>query len=522
MICGLVGFSRDMHWIENPGLFYFRKMLVDMVEPDYITFIGLLGASIELNNIEIGKQLHCFMIKLKFDSNRFVGSALVDLYGKFGLVEDSWKVFDRIQSRDLVLWNVMVSCYVLNGSGKRALEVFELMRLEGLKGDAFTFSSLLSCCGILGSVKLGKQIHGIIMKLSFECDVLVATALVDMYAKNGNLQKAREIFDGMITRNIVSWNTMIVGYGQNGDGKEAMKLLRKMLQRSFKPDELTLASILSSSANLAAINEVVQIHGLATKNGLEDFLSVGNALINAYYKCGNISCAVQSFNLIKNPNLFTWTSMICAYAFHGFSKQALEIFEEMLSKGVKPDGVAFVGVLSACSHGGLVNEGLKYFGSLKRDHQILPNSEHYSCLIDLLGRAGYLEKAYEILEKMPFEPGGDVLGVFIGACKVHKNVELAKMVGDKLLKLEPDESVNYTVLSNIYASVGSWSEVARVRKMMREFCDDKVPGCSWMEIGGQVHTFVASDKSHPQTLEIYLILETLVEVMKQENCKPKP
>ncbi|KAF8380198.1 hypothetical protein HHK36_027680 [Tetracentron sinense] len=508
MISGSVGHNLD--------LLYFRKMLVERVEPNYITFISLIRTCIELNDIEIGKQLHCFVMKYKFGSDCFVSSSLVDLYAKCSLVEDARRAFDKMLWRDLVSWNVMVSCYVLNGLGGEAFEVFNLMRSEGVKGDDFTFSSLLSSFGVLGSSELGKQIHGLIIKLSYDLDVLVASALVGMYAKSGIIEDARKAFDGMNVRNVVSWTTMIVGYGRHGDGKEAMKLLRKMIRGGFDPDELTLASILSSCANLSATTEVVQLHAYAVKKRFEAFSSIANALINAYSKCGSIASALQSFSSITEPDLVTWTSMIGAYAFHGLSREAIENFEKMLRKGVRPDRIIFLGVLSACSHGGLVDEGLHYFTSMTRDHQILPDSEHYTCLIDLLGRAGHLDEAYNVITSMPFEPGSNALGAFIGACKVHGNIELAKWAANRLFMLEPNKPVNYTLMSNIYASTKSWNEVARMRKMMRDSCDYKVPGCSWMEIAGEVHSFVSSDKSHPQALKVYAMLGMLVRLMKEE------
>lgn len=493
------------------ALFFFKKMMVETVGPNYITFISSLNACRELNDIDGGIQMHCLIIKFGFSLNGFVGSALVDFYAKCCSAEDAYQVFNEIESKDLVLWNVMVSSYVLNGLGGEAFRIFESMRTGGVMGDEFTFCSLLNSCSILGSGELGKQMHCLIIRLSLDSDVLVASALVDMYAKNGNLEDACSAFEEMAIRNVVSWTTMIVGYGKNGEGKEAMKLFRQMLQVGLKPDDLALASLLSSCANLAAATEAIQLHAHVVKCGLEEFLSVGNALVSAYSRCGCIANAFKSFSLICKPDLVTWTSMIGACAFHGLAREAVEIFEKMLHEGVRPDRIAFVGVLSACSHAGLVDEGLHYFNLMRRDHHIVPDSEHYTCLVDLFGRAGHLDEAYNILINMPFEPGANVLGAFIGACKVHGEIKLAEWAAHMLLELEPDEAVNYAVMSNIYAAEGSWSEVARVRKMMRNRTNYKVPGCSWTEIGGQVHTFVSNDKSHPQVAEIYSILDILEE-----------
>lgn len=467
---------------------YFRRMLLDNVRLDHITFNSLLRACVQADDIEVGRRLHCFILTVGFGLNCFVSSALVDLYGKCGFVEDARRVFDEVLCRDLVLWNVMVSCYALNCLGDGAIAVFNSMRLEGMKGDCFTFSSLVNSCGTLGSSKLGRQIHGLVIKQSFDLDVLVATSLIDMYAKNGNIDDARRVFDGMTAKNVVSWNTMVVGFGQNGDGREAVKLLRDMLQGSFCPDEVTLASILSSCGSLSISCETRQVHAYAIKNGVQAFLSIENSLINAYSKCGSIPGALQCFGSVKEPDLVTWTSIIGAYAFHGLSKESIEVFEKMLSQGVRPDSIAFLEVLSACSHGGLVSEGLWYFNLMIHDYHIIPDSEHYTCLTDLLGRVGLLVEAYDLLASMPIEPRSDTLGAFIGACKVHGSIGLAKWAAEKLLELEPSKPVNYALVSNVYASERCWFDVARLRKMMRDNCDHKVPGCSWIEIAGEIHT----------------------------------
>ncbi|KAH7862769.1 hypothetical protein Vadar_009242 [Vaccinium darrowii] len=513
--CG-AGFRSVLHL----GFCYFKSMLLQMVRPDCITFTSLLCMSIELNDIEIGRQLHCFMLKLGLCVYCFGSSALVDLYSKFGLVRDARCTFDCCLEKDLVLWNVMVSCYVSNCLGKEALLVFSLMRFEGVKGDAFTFSNLLNASAISGFPEFGRQLHSLVTKLSFDLDVVVASTLVDMYGKNENIKDARKAFDGMIFRNIVSWNTMIVGYGQHGDGKEAVELLVEMFREDLCPDELTLASVLSTCGNLSSFSEIVQLHAYAIKTGLHAVLSIANSLLNAYSKCGSIAMAFKCFSSIAEPDIVSLTSMIRAYAFNGLPRKGIELFDEMLLNGKMPDRVAFLGVLSACSHGGLVDRGLHYFNLMTNVYNIEAHSEHYTCLIDLLGRASHLDDALKVLTSMPSEPGSDELGAFIGACKVHGNSELANWAAEKLFVVEPGKHANYTLLGNTYASSGCWVDVARIRKMMRDRCNHKVPGCSWIEIAGGIHTFVSSDKSHLRALEAYALLELLVRLMQEEDHVP--
>uniref|UniRef100_A0A166E514 Pentatricopeptide repeat-containing protein n=1 Tax=Daucus carota subsp. sativus TaxID=79200 RepID=A0A166E514_DAUCS len=410
-------------------------MMFEMFVPDSTTFTGLFKLCIEINDIEIGRQLHCLVIKAGLCEDCFVSSVLVDLYAKFGVVEDARKVFDFVLDRDVVLWNVMVSCYALNGLGGEAFRVFRSMEFNGVKGDDFTITSLINVCSSCASCELGRLIHGLLIRQGFDLDVVIASALIDMYVKTENICDALKVFQAMNLRNSISWTTLIVGYGRHGDGNKATILLVKMLGEGLNPDELTLASVLSSCGNLSLFGETVQIHAYALKTAFSAFLSVGNALINSYSRSGNFASAYLSFISIIEPDLVSWTSMIGACAFHGLS-------------------------------------------------------------------------------------GEDTLGAFIGACKVYGNLELEKWSTEQLIILEPNMSVSYTLMSNMYASAGSWKDVSRVRKMMRENCHFKVPGSSWTDIAGEVHTFFSSDRTHPQMLEMNAALVTLFGLMKNKEHRP--
>ncbi|WOL10683.1 Pentatricopeptide repeat-containing protein [Canna indica] len=485
-----------------------NRQVLELPKLESRTSVRLLKFAARLNDVLLGKQLHCLNVKYGFGSNAFLGSALVDMYSKFHFVEEARSAFDDITSKDLVVWNVMVSCYSLNGYGREGFSAFKSLRTEGFRGDGFTFSSLLNACSSLNCYGLGMQAHCMIVKLPLDFDVVVGSSLVDMYVKCGAIGDARQVFDLMAVRNVVTWNTIIVGYGKHGEGKEALKIFGNMLQGGLRPDELTIASILSSCANLAAANETMQVHGYVVKYGFQSFVSIGNALIMAYAKCGSVHDATRAFSLISTPDLVTLSSMIYSYAYHGLAAEAINIFDMMLHEGVNPDGITFLGLLSACSHAGLVDAGLCYFSSMIKDYQIKPSSEHYACLVDLLGRAGYLSEACRVLASMPFEPDANVLGSFIGACKIHRNARLAEWAADKLFNLEPNELVNYVLLSNIYVSEGYWEDVSSIRRRMKHTCGIKVPGCSWIEIGGMIHSFVSHDKSHLRSQEIVIKRES--------------
>ncbi|ONK56878.1 uncharacterized protein A4U43_C10F14080 [Asparagus officinalis] len=400
---------------------------------------------------------------------------------------------------------------------KEAFLLFKSMRVAGYVCDEFTFSSLLSSCSSLQCKSFGKQTHGLVIKLASDSDTFVTTAIIDMYMKCGCIEDARKAFNIASKRSTVLWNAMIIGYGQNGDGKEAMKLLSQMIRGGQKPDELTLSSVLSSSADSAMANEAAQLHNYVMKNGFWSFLSIGNALIVAYAKIGRIYNALRVFHSICKPDLVSWTSMVTSYAYHGLAIEAIDTFERMIREGINPDKIAFLGVLSACCHAGLLEKGLHHFASMKDGYQIEPSLEHYTCLVDLLGRKGQLSEAYKVIINMPFEPNGDILRAFLGACKVHGDIGKAKWAADRILSVEANEAANYKIMSNMYAGLGSWGDVARLRKMMRDRCGEKAIGCSRIENGGRVHTFVSNDESHPQSSEICCMLRMLLRVMKDAD-----
>lgn len=470
-------------------------------------------------------MIHPLAVKSGRASGLRVATALADAYGKSGLVSNARQLFDETPRKDVVFCNAMISCYASHGLPRRAWELFVEMRKSGLAGDGFTFSALL-CPPRRGRgdtdagplLRRGAPVHGLVLRLGLLADEVVATALLDMYAKCVKVPDARKVFDDMVVRNVVSWNAIVVCYGQNGEGKEALELFRLMLRDRFScPDELTLASVLSSCANMAAANEATQVHAYAVKRGALDFLQVGNALILAYGKNGFVQEAARIFTMIYNPDIITWSSMVSSLAYLGHAKNAIHLFERMLQQGIQPDGVAFLGVLSACSHARLIEEGLQYFLLMTRAYQIDPSPEHLACLVDLLGRAGRIEDAYNVVVKLSCDGNADVFGAFLGACKMQGEIELAKWAMDRLLCLEPSEPVNYLLMSNTFAAAGAWKELAEVRSVMRTSCGNKVPGSSWIELGGTVQTFVSNDILLHQSMEMQHMMELTTTLVHKEH-----
>ncbi|KAF5204947.1 Pentatricopeptide repeat-containing protein [Thalictrum thalictroides] len=421
------------------------------------------------------------------------------------------------------------------------------MHLHGFMPNEHCFTFLFAACASLSSPLQGQKIHAHFVKLGFQVDPFAVTALVDMYAKcglvslarkvfdemnekdvpawnsmisgyakHGDLVEARELFELMPCRNVVSWTTMISGYSQNRRYEDALEMYIRMEEdKIVKPNEVTLASVLPACANLGALEMGERIETLVREKGFAKNLFVSNALLEMYAKCGKIERAGRVFEEIGwARNLCSWNTMIMGLAVHGRWETGLELFHEMLNQGTSPDDITFVGVLLACTHGGLVEQGKRFFESMQEDFSITPKLQHYGCMVDLLGRAGLLNEAYAMINKMPMQPDSVVWGALLGACSFYHNVELAEKAAEFLFKLEPGNPGNYVILSNVYASTGRWDGVARVRKFMKGNQVTKAVGYSFIEVDGIIHKFFVEGQSHPRSDEVYALLDEISAKMK--------
>eukprot|EP01018_Ginkgo_biloba_P018427 Gb_38158 [translate_table: standard] len=470
------------------------------------------------------KQLHALhanMLKNGQNQNVFLLNKLVSMYATCGAMDCARLIFDRIHQRNAFLWNVMIRGYASNGVCKEALGLYYEMQQAGIQPDKFTFPFVLQACASLTALHEGKEIHDDIIRTGLESNVFVGSALVDMYAKCGSIELARQVFDKMFDRNVVSWNALIAGYSKNGPVNEALNLLSEMqLQGSIKPDMVTMVSVLSPCAQLSALQQGKQIHGYIIRSGFESISVVGNALIDMYAKCGSVDIARKVFDKMPDRNVISWNSMIAGYGLHGLGEHALALFSQLQEHGMKPDPITFVSVLSACSHAGLVDDGCRCFHNMIHDYGITPRVEHYACMVDLLGRSGLLDEAYMFVKRMPLEPSASVWGSLLSACKIHRNSVIAEHVAERLFELEPENAGSYVMLSNIYAEDGRWDDVAKVRKMMKDRGLKKNPGCSLIEVNNRVHAFLAGDRLHPQSETIYTTLEVLAGQMKEAGYVP--
>eukprot|EP01018_Ginkgo_biloba_P019102 Gb_39465 [translate_table: standard] len=498
----------------------FHQMQLADVMPDGVTMVSLLHASSHLGALQQGKCIHDDIIRRGFDSNTFVANSLINMYTKCGSMVLARQVFDQMSSRDVISWNSIIVGYCQNGYATEALALFSQMQSVGMKPNAFTMASVLQACAHLQALQQGKSIHDYIIRRGFKSDVTVDTSLIDMYAKCGSIKIARKLFDSMPERDVVSWSAMIAGYSQSGHTTEALTLFHQMQLADMTPSFSIMVIMLPACADLAFLQLGKCIHGCIIRNGYESDITVESALIDMYAKCGNIDIARQLFNKMSKRNVVSWTAMIAGYGMYGHGEDALSLFSQMQKTEVKPNEVTFISVLSACSHAGLVDEGRYYFDCMIQDYCFTPKVEHYACMVDLLGRAGCLDEAEDLIRKMPLKPGVSVWGALLGACRIHGNIELGEHAAECLFELEPENAGHYALLSNIYAAAGRWDDVAKVRTMMKDRGLKKTPGCSWIEVNNAIHAFFVGDRSHPQSEKIYATLDILAGQMEEAGYVP--
>lgn len=527
----------------------------------FVLKTGLSGCVNVTNSLlnmyaKVGDEI---MAKTVFDGMRLKNvsswNVVVSLHIHSGRLDLARAQFDQMIERDVVTWNSMIAGYSQNGYDFEALGMFaNMLKDSSLKPDKFTLASTLSACANLEKLELGKQIHAYIIRTEFDAtgpvgnaliscyakvggveiaqkiveqsgisylNVIAFTTLLDGYIKIGDIGPARRIFDSLRDRDVVAWTAMLVGYEQNGWNKDAVELFRSMVREGPKPNNYTLSAMLSVSSSLASLDHGKQIHASALRSGEASSLSVSNALITMYSKAGNINAARRVFNLIHwRQETVSWTSMIVALAQHGLGEEAIQLFERMLELGIKPDHITYVGVLTACTHGGLVEQGRRYYNMMKNVHKIKPTPTHFASMVDLLGRAGLLQEAYNFIENMPLEPDVVAWGSLLSACRVHKNLDLGKIAAEKLLLIEPDNSGAYSALCNLYSSCGKWEDAANIRKSMKYVGVKKTQGFSWVQIQNKVHVFGVEDWLHPQRDAIYNKMAKIWDEIKEMGFVP--
>ncbi|XP_033516649.1 pentatricopeptide repeat-containing protein At4g30700 [Nicotiana tomentosiformis] len=493
----------------------FGDMVARGMRFDSTTLAVVLTAVAELQELRNGMLIHCLVVKMGYHSHEYVLTGLISLYSKCGDVSAAKLLFGMIREPDLISCNAMIAGFCFNNENESSVRLFRELLVQGEIVNSSTIVGLIPVSCPFGRLNLTCSIHGFCVKSGMVSNPSVSTALTTVYSRLNEMELARRLFDESPQKSLASWNAMISGYAQNGLTEMAISLFQEMQKLDIHPNPVTITSILSACAQLGALSMGKWVHDLIKKEKFESNIYVLTALVDMYAKCGNIEEARQVFDSIVEKNVVTWNAMISAYGLHGCGREALVLFDQMLDSGVSPTGVTFLCVLYACSHTGLVEEGEKLFHSMIHDLGIEPLSEHYACMVDLLGRAGKLENALEFIYRMPLEPGAAEWGALLGACMVHKNMDLARLASGKLFALDMGSVGYYVLLSNIYSADRNYFQAASVRKVLKNKNLAKTPGCTLIEVNGHQHVFTSSDESHPQAAAIYAKLEELMEKMRE-------
>ena len=472
------GFSRE-------ALQVFSRMQKDRFEPTDYTHVSALNACAQLLDLRRGKQIHGKIVVGNLGGNVFVRNALTDMYAKGGEIDKARWLFDRMNNRNLVSWNLMISGYLKNGQPKKCIDLFQEMQLLGLNPDEVTVSNILGAC-----------------------------------FQTGRIDDAGRLFHVIKEKDNVCWTTMIVGYTQNGKEEDALMLFNEMLSEDVRPDKFTISSVVSSCAKLASLNHGQVVHGKAVVLGVDDDLLVSSALVDMYCKCGVTDDAWTVFNTMPTRNVVSWNSMINGYAQNGQDLEALALYDKLLQENLKPDSFTFVSVLSACLHADLFERGQNHFDSISAVHGITPSLDHYACMINLLGRSSDVDKAVDLIKSLPHKPNSLIWSTLLSVCAMKGDIKHGEMAARHLFELEPINAGPYIMLSNMYAACGRWEDVASIRSSMKSKNVKKFAAYSWIEIDNKVHKFVSEDRTHPETEIIYEELSKLIKKLQEAGFSP--
>ncbi|KAH6757615.1 hypothetical protein C2S51_038763 [Perilla frutescens var. frutescens] len=490
------------------------------------------------------KRIHAQMEKFSLLQSNFLVTRMLEICDQNGEIAYANSLFRRVLEPNIFLYNAMIRAYTHNHMFLLSIALYEQMLRQhqsfGFFPDRFTYPFVIRSCGGIMNVRLGKQVHGHVFKFGLVGNNIVQNSLLDMYVKCdaiteahavfdemterdviswnslisghmklGRVRKARSLFEEIPNRTIVSWTVMISGYTRIGCFGDALDVFRRMQMVGMQPDWVSLVAVLPACAQLGALELGKWIHFYAEKKGFLRKTPVCNALIEMYTKCGSVSQALQLFSTMMERDVISWSTMIAGLAHHGRAHEAIELFHEMQKAAVEPNEITFVGLLSACGHAGLLEDGLKYFDSMKNVHNIEPGIEHYGCVVDLLGRTGHVDRALKLVESMKMEPDSAIWGSLLSSCRSYRDLETAVIATEHLLKLEPEDTGNLVLLANIYADLGKWDGVARMRKLIRSKSMKKTPGCSLIEVDSIVQEFISGDYSKPFSMDILQILDVL-------------
>ncbi|GAV89940.1 LOW QUALITY PROTEIN: PPR domain-containing protein/PPR_2 domain-containing protein, partial [Cephalotus follicularis] len=510
-------------YVSNGCLTLALELFIEMlglgIKPDSLTMVDVLVLCYELSDLEVGKQIHGFILIFGLENDVRVCTALMEMYFKCGDPESGFNIFKRSQNRNLVTWGAVLSNSAQNGYPIKALELFyDFMSEHGGFPDSFLLVSVLRACSSLTSKPKCEEIHGSAVKMSFDSRVnYIKTPefyLLDMYGKGRDMESAQKVFSGLLSRDLVSWNALISGYSQNECADEALNSFREMQSEQIRPNTVTASCILSVCAHLSVFSVCKEVHCYLLQQGFLPNILVSNSLVVAYAKCGDMNSSWTIFEQMPERNEVS-NSIIFGLGMHGCNDKIIVLFGKMKEAGMKPNHATFTALLSACSHAGRVDMGWQFFRSMSEDYKLEPQLEHYTCMVDLLGQAGHLNQAYDLIMAMPLVPDAGIWGSLIGSCRSHSNEKLAELIANHIFELDPTNIGYRVLLANMYEDFGKSNEVARIRGAIKDMGLKKQTGCSWIEINNNVSIFVASDCSHLKTNEIYAAINVLTMEMKR-------
>ncbi|KAE8706154.1 Pentatricopeptide repeat-containing protein [Hibiscus syriacus] len=539
--------------LYKEALSAYKVMVNKGIIPDSFTYPSVLKACSEELDVDFGRMVHRSISASCHEWNLYVHNALISMYGKFGQLDVARDLFDKMVERDDVSWNTMISCYASKGIWGEAFMLFDRMHAEGVEMNFITWNTIaggclrtgnfkcslellsqmrsngfhldpvamiigLGACSHIGALKLGKEIHGSAIRSCCDRFENVRNALITMYSRCNGLRHADLLFRSMEERSIITWNAMLSGYTHLDMSEEASLLFQEMLLSGVEPNYVTIASILPLCARVANLQHGKEFHCyIIRRKVFDDYLLLWNALVAMYARSGKLLAAKHVFDLMQKRDEVTYTSLIAGYGMQGEGHTAMKLFEEMANRQIKPDHVTMVAVLSACSHCGLVLEGQLWFKKMQSLYGIVPRLEHFSCMVDLYGRAGLLNKAKETITRMPYKPTTAMWATLLGACRIHGNTDIGEWAAEKLLELRPENSGYYVLIANMHAAAGCWNELAKVRILMRDSGVTKSSGCTWVDVGSVFTPFVVGDTSNPYAPETYRALGGLTKLMKDDG-----
>ncbi|XP_074312391.1 pentatricopeptide repeat-containing protein At4g19191, mitochondrial [Silene latifolia] len=512
----MLGFAQS----DFVGRFFllFREMRLLGVVPDSVTLIGLTQSATKISDLPLVKGAHALGVRVGLMDDISLVNTFISGYGKSGDLLSSVGMFDEIhfESRTIVSWNALIGAHSLLGTYCSAFRIYQLVLDDGRKPDVSTFLSLLSSCGELEALNYGKLVHSHAIQLGVVYDVTMANTLLTMYSRCGDIHSASLLFQRMAYKTCVSWTAMIGGYAEKGNIDEAFNLFLAMQMAGEKPDTVTLLSLLSGCGQTGSLELGIWIDNYAISNRLRDNVILCNAIIDMYAKCGFVDKCKELFNSMPHKTIVSWTTMISGLALNGEFTESLNLFFRMVGLGLKPNHVTFLTILQACTHAGFLEKGRECFDLMTQVYRLSPWLEHYSCMVDLLGRRGKLKEALELIESMPLKPDPGIWGTLLAACKIHHNLKIGEYAANLLYELEPHAAASYVELANMYALEGQWDEVSKVRGLMKSNEVKKSPGQSIIQVNGKNHTFSVEERSHPEGLQIYEVLHLLAGQLKED------